>query len=66
MQIDFFFLEYNKDCSVHNFKHIFSIFKQYYIHFYTFFHSYIFKKKKLKTDVEMPYQTAHDAKNFIA
>ena len=38
MQKDFFFLEYNKGCLVHNFKHMFSVFKQYYIYFYTIFH----------------------------
>ena len=29
---------------VHVFKHMFSIFKQYYMYFHTFFHSHVFSK----------------------
>ena len=31
-------------CLVYKLKHIFSVFKQYYIHFHTFFHLHVFQK----------------------
>ena len=37
-----------RDRFVYEFKHTFSVFKQYYTYFYTFFHPYIFSIK-LKT-----------------
>ena len=48
---------------VHNFKHIFSIFKHHYMYFYTFFHLYVFLKN-WKLLFKHTYQT--DPKSLIS
>ena len=40
----------SRPCLVHNFKHMFSVFKQHYMYFHMLFHSHVFPKK-LKTAV---------------
>ena len=50
-------------CLVHNFKHIFSIFKHHYMYFYIFFHLYIFLKN-WKLLFKHTYQT--DPKSLIS
>ena len=36
--------EWLRVCLIHVFKHMFSVFKQYYTYFHTFFHPHVFSK----------------------